>query len=56
VTKSKYSESRWGDELTINGFGVVSFLKTIETYLGAREPLEVRRGRTWSKEWLVSWR
>jgi hypothetical protein len=56
VTKSKYSESRWGDELRFNGFGLVSFLKTIETYLGAREPLEVRRGRTWSKEWLVSWR
>jgi hypothetical protein len=57
VTKSKkYSESRWGDELTINGFGVVSFLKTIETYLGARDPLGMRQGRRWFKEWLVSWR
>lgn len=56
MTRSKYSESRWGDELMLNGFGVVSLLKATETYLGARDPLEMRQGRMWCKEWLVSWR
>lgn len=54
MTRSKYSESRWGDELMLNGFGVVSLLKATETYLGARDPLGMRQGRMWCKEWLVS--